>query len=115
MYASIQSSVRLKRFVQSLTARLNRRNIVGMPSTPNDSPSLSTVIADTVRAELARRRLKPRDLAPALDLQVRAVERRLSGEVAFELDELPLVARFFGIRLSALVSPEPALVLGGVS
>lgn len=70
---------------------------------------LHIVIADTVRAELARRRLKARDLAPALELQVRAVERRLSGEVAFELDELPVIAQFLGIQLSALMPIREAV------
>jgi hypothetical protein len=86
-----------------------------MQSNPRSAQTLSMVIADTIRAELARRRLKARDLAPALGLMVRAVERRLSGEVAFELDELPVVADFFGMRLSDLVQSFAPIELQAAS
>ena len=65
--------------------------------------SLSEIVASTVRAELARRKLRPVDLAPVLGVDVRAVQRRIAGEIAFELDELPDVARFLGIALGDLV------------
>ena len=67
---------------------------------------LSDIIASTVRAELARNKLRAVDLAPALDVDVRAAQRRVAGEIAFELDELPAVAAFLGISIADLAPAE---------
>lgn len=62
------------------------------------------MVAATVRAECARRRLTQATLADALGLSQAAVSRRLAGTTPFELDELAVVAPLLDTTPSVLVS-----------
>jgi transcriptional regulator with XRE-family HTH domain len=53
-------------------------------------------VAAEVRATMARRRIKQKDLAAAMNMSPQAISRRLSGELPFDLDELAHVARLLG-------------------
>jgi predicted transcriptional regulator len=66
--------------------------------------NLSRDVAAVIRAEMARERIPQTRLADALDLSNAAVSRRLSGQTAFELDELPVVAQLLGVDVNTLIS-----------
>jgi transcriptional regulator with XRE-family HTH domain len=66
--------------------------------------TLSGLVAANVRAELARMKIGQSALADRLALSQATVSRRLSGESAFELDELPGVADVLGVPVLALMS-----------
>lgn len=65
--------------------------------------SLSEQVAGSVRAELARRRLGAADIAPALGIDVRSAQRRLSGHTPFAIDEVAAVAAFLGTPVGTLL------------
>ena len=65
--------------------------------------SFSATVGATVRAELARRRLTQRQLAEVLGVSQTQVGRRLTGEIALNVDELALVATFLGMPVAELV------------
>lgn len=64
--------------------------------------------AETVRVELARRRISGRNMARTLGWSYTTTARRLSGEYAFDIDELAAVAGFLGIPVAALLPTEIA-------
>lgn len=64
--------------------------------------------ASLVRAELARQRKSGRELAKALGWSERTTRRRLAGETAFRITELPAISRELGIPLTDLIPVEPA-------
>lgn len=53
---------------------------------------LSRNVADSVRAELARRQMTQRQMADVLGISQASVARRLGGHVPFDVDELAAVA-----------------------
>ena len=63
-------------------------------------------IAATVRAELARRQISGAKLAEQLGWSQPYVQRRLSGRVAFDVDELGRIADVLSIDLADLVGGE---------
>jgi predicted transcriptional regulator len=65
--------------------------------------TLSAAVAANVRAECARQRVTQAELATLLNLSQAAVSRRLSGAVAFELDELHAVAERLSLQVEQLV------------
>lgn len=65
-------------------------------------------VASAVRAESARRRVSQGDIATALDLSRTSVNRRLSGEVAFDVEELGKVADLLDVPLAALLPSDKA-------
>jgi transcriptional regulator with XRE-family HTH domain len=67
----------------------------------NPTPSLR--IAASVRAEMARRRMSQKDLAELLGMTQPALSRRLTGEVPFAVDDLPLFAEALGVPVSVLM------------
>ena len=67
----------------------------------------SQIVAANVRAELARRNLRTRDLAPVLDLKTTAVRARLVGEVEMTFTEVGKIAEFLKIPYEFLVNPTP--------
>lgn len=71
--------------------------------------SFSQTVGATVRAELARRRITQRQLATVLGIAQTQVSRRLAGEVAFNVDELAVVAEFLGLPVAALLAGQPAV------
>jgi transcriptional regulator with XRE-family HTH domain len=64
--------------------------------------------AGAVRAELARRRISGRELSRALGWSVPATWRRLSGNCAFDIDELAAVADYLGVPLVSLIADDAA-------
>lgn len=62
--------------------------------------------ADTVRGELARRRIRGRDLARELGWPERTFRRRLSGETPFTVDELVAIARFLDMSVASLIAGD---------
>lgn len=66
-------------------------------STPTDR------VAATVRAELARHRKTQAGLARALGLQRTSIHRRITGEQAWRIDELHVVAGYLGVPVASLL------------
>lgn len=60
-------------------------------------------VAAEVRGELARQKRTQADLAVALGLSQQAVSRRVSGALAFDVDELHRVAVFLGVPVARLL------------
>lgn len=67
-------------------------------------------VIGSVKAELARRDLDGVALVPVLGLGRNAVYARLRGEKSFEVEEIAMIADFFGIPVEVLVAPQPAEV-----
>lgn len=66
-------------------------------------------VADNVRAELARRRVRQVDLADILGISRTAAHRRLTGQIPFDVDQLRTVADHLGVSASELLG-EPTEV-----
>lgn len=64
--------------------------------------------AANVRAEMARKRVSQRDMARHLGCSHTTMQRRLSGEVALDIDELGAIAAALDIPLSALLPSDKA-------
>lgn len=62
-----------------------------------------TAVADTVRAEMARRRVTQGMLAERLHLSQAAVSRRLKGDVEFGVNELLEAADLIGVPAGTLL------------
>lgn len=71
------------------------------------NPTYTTRVADSVRAELARRKITQTELAEALGMTQPAVSRRMSGAVPFDTEELGRIADLLGVPMSVLFG-EPA-------
>lgn len=67
--------------------------------------------ADTIRAELARRRMTVGRLAAATGISLNTLQRRLSGG-DFRLSELHAIATVLGIALTDLTDPYIEAVAG---
>lgn len=63
-----------------------------------------SAVAAEVRALMGRHRVNQKQLAQALECSQAAVSRRLSGDVAFDVDELTRIAGLFETTLVELVS-----------
>ncbi|MET3635631.1 helix-turn-helix domain-containing protein [Curtobacterium oceanosedimentum] len=63
-------------------------------------------VADTVRAEVARKGLTSKDVAAAIDRSRTAAYRRMYGEVPFTVEELRAVATLVGCTVSYLLGEE---------
>lgn len=61
-------------------------------------------VGATVRAELSRRRVTQAQLGEAIGLSQMAVSRRISGAVAFNVDELAATAGFLDLDLTSLLA-----------
>lgn len=64
---------------------------------------LSQIVADNVRAELARRKMPQRALAEALGTSEAVVYRRLRGDVPFDVAELGAIAELLDMDASDLL------------
>lgn len=73
-------------------------------SISNSPRGLSARVADTLRAEMARSRVSQQELASRLGLTQQKISRRMSGRVAFSLDELEQIASALGLSVQDLVS-----------
>lgn len=65
-------------------------------------------VAATVRAELARRRMRALDLRSVLGLGRTAIYDRLNGEIPFDTEQLMLVARHLGMTVEEIVRDADA-------
>jgi len=70
--------------------------------------ALSERVAAHVRGLIEVRGLKKKALASALGITESQAYSRISGRVAFEVDELPAVAQFLGCDLQDLLRSEAA-------
>lgn len=65
-------------------------------------PSTDELAAE-VRAEMARQRFTPIDVAKGTGISYATVKRRLAGQYPFTMDEFGAVAAFLGVEPSELV------------
>lgn len=65
-------------------------------------------VAAEVRAELARAQIKIKDLAPELEMSVSTLQRRLSGEIPFDVEELTRIAEIANVSPAAFFSCKAA-------
>lgn len=79
-----------------MTSGEDSPNVVDMP-TPPEYRAITQTVGSTVRAELARYGKTQDDLATCLGLTRQTVAKRLSGESAFDVVELAMVAKWLGI------------------
>ena len=68
-----------------------------------DPPALRAAVAEEVRVLLTRRRLSGAKLADAIGRSQAYVWRRLSGETAFDLDDLERIAAILQVSVSELL------------
>lgn len=69
---------------------------------------VSQAVADSVRAEMARRKITQLAVANALGVSIAAVSRRLSGHVAWDVDDLAVVAQLLDMDPRDLLPAVPA-------
>lgn len=72
---------------------------------PTDTAPDRLAWADTIRAEMARRRLHQSHIADAIGVSQSGVSERLSAKVPFTVDELAAIARLLGVDVRDLFSP----------
>ena len=60
--------------------------------------------AEEIRVLLARRRMSAAELARQTGLRQQNLSRRMTGETAFDLDELEIIATALGVKVSDLVN-----------
>lgn len=72
-----------------------------------DTVPLRAHVAEEVRALLGRRRMTNVELAAQLGKSRTYVGRRLSGETAFDLDDLEHIARILRVRVGQLLPDRP--------
>ncbi len=63
----------------------------------------------TIRAEMARRRVRQATIAKLLGLSPASVSARLGGYAEWRVSELQTVASHLGIRVTLTVTPETAV------
>lgn len=80
---------------------------------PYGETPLSAVVADNVRLLCARRRLRQSALAELLGLSRMSISDRFRYKTPWTIDELGILARFFGVPPSVLLGevPEPVLAV----
>lgn len=66
------------------------------------------VVAANIRAALAYRRENQGDLAELLGYSPATVSRRMSGELAWNVDELALIAEHLGVAIESLLMERVA-------
>lgn len=62
--------------------------------------------AEEIRALLARRRISAAELARRTGLKQSTLARRMTGETAFDLDDLELIASVLGVSVAQLLPTE---------
>ena len=77
-----------------------------MSETPTGAP-LRERVAEEVRVLLARKRLSATQLAKRMGVSQAYMWRRLSGETAFDLDDLERIGALLGVEPAELL-PRPA-------
>lgn len=74
---------------------------------PDMAVSTKQAVSGEVRAHAARRNLTQRQLAAEIGMPPSTLSRRMVGEQAWDLDDLDVLAEFFGIAVRDLI-PEKA-------
>ncbi|MEO3927866.1 helix-turn-helix transcriptional regulator [Micromonosporaceae bacterium B7E4] len=62
--------------------------------------------AEEIRVHLARRRMSAAELSRRTGLKQPYVSRRMTGEIAFDLDDLEVIARELGVKVADLIAGE---------
>lgn len=70
--------------------------------TVRDTPTREHV-AEEIRALLGRRRLSASELARMMGVSQPYLSRRLTGDVAIDVDDLALIARILGVQMTDLL------------
>jgi transcriptional regulator with XRE-family HTH domain len=65
-------------------------------------------VTNTIRAEMARRKMSQKDLADALGLSQPAASRRLNGHTEFTVGELLEIAAVLGVAPAVLLGEDAA-------
>lgn len=78
-------------------------------TTHYEAPHISDLVSENVRALMARTRTKQQALAVALGMTQGAVSKKVNGDRPFTLDELELVADYFGVPVQSLFDPPRVL------
>lgn len=63
-------------------------------------------VAEEVRVALARRRLSASELARRMGVTQRYISRRLTAEIAFDVDDLQRIARALGVAVADLLPAD---------
>jgi transcriptional regulator with XRE-family HTH domain len=74
------------------------------------SESYSHRVAAEVRAHASRMGIYQKDIARALGIDPSQVSGRMRGRIAFQLDELAILARLFGIQPAQLLPSTHAFI-----
>lgn len=83
-----------------------------MSDAPASGLSLREQAAEEIRALLARRKMSATQLARQMSVSQTYVWRRLSGETAFDLDDLEKISSLLGVEVTELLPrPMPGRVL----
>lgn len=69
-------------------------------------PRLRQQAAEEIRVILARRRMSASELARRTGLKQPYMSRRMTGETAFDLDDLEVIAAALGVTVAELLGPE---------
>ncbi|MDY7542582.1 MULTISPECIES: helix-turn-helix transcriptional regulator [unclassified Cryobacterium] len=64
------------------------------------------LVADSVRAEIARQGWTRERLAESLDTPLASLERKLSGDTAIDVDTLDEIAAALGVAVDSLLGSE---------
>lgn len=72
-----------------------------------DDVALTVRVAEEIRGLMGRRNISRVKLAEQLGQSRTYIGRRLSGETAFDLDDLEAIARVFGVPVAALMGVVP--------
>jgi transcriptional regulator with XRE-family HTH domain len=82
------------------------QSVVMLPITTQNAPTmtLSGLVASNIRAYMAAQRKTTAELALIIGRDVRAAQRRRSGEQQFSLDELEAVSRWLNVPPNALMA-----------
>lgn len=76
---------------------------------------VSDLVAENVRALMARTRTKQRALADALGMTQGAISKKLNGDRPFTLDEIEVIAQHFGVPLASLFEQSNVLPFRGLA
>ena len=64
------------------------------------------LVAGSVKAELARQRMSPEQLADAARISLSVLTRMLAGEQPFDVEKLDAIARVLGVSVASLLNDE---------
>jgi transcriptional regulator with XRE-family HTH domain len=80
--------------------------LAGMTTAPVGTAPLRERVAEELRALLARRKVTPTELGRKLGRSQTWVWRRLEGEVAFDLNDLEVIADALSVAVADLFPPD---------